>query len=133
MSFRNRLQNLILKYSESLDGPVGLYAERELPRMEDSEEEQPLFLESKTAPQRAFGSGPAPVSTGGDVGSEGIIAQLISELCRRDASKFLSHPGPDAIRLKEVLQTRQREYSGRRSYRISGLELGLAMVAGRWA
>ena len=90
--FRDRLQERMLRYAANVQGPVGLYAEREL-------QPTPLFAESLGIPRRASGSGPAPfTSDNPDVGSEGIIAQLISELCRGDGDRFLNHPGPDEIR-----------------------------------
>ena len=97
-NFRDRLAKLIVNYTESIPGAVGLYVERELPKR------ALLFDEPAGSRRRAMGKGPEALSVGNpDIGSEGIIAQLVSELCRRDSSKrLLNHPGPDDIRLKRV-------------------------------
>ncbi|TGU89258.1 hypothetical protein EN794_046045 [Mesorhizobium sp. M00.F.Ca.ET.151.01.1.1] len=97
--FNERLRELILARSKG-DGPIGLYAERELNHRNGTPHR--LFKESATKVKRAEGSGPQPVrptkAYDPDVGSEGIVAQLISELCREFPKKFVSHPGPDKIR-----------------------------------
>ena len=36
------------------------------------------------------------------VGSEGLIASLITQLCRERRDQFLNHPGPDSIRRKKL-------------------------------
>jgi len=101
--FRNRLSDLIRYYAESVDGPVGLYVERELLTSGNDRKPIPLFCEAANPPRRAIGGGPTPfVPDNADVGSEGILAQLVSEFCRRDNVKFLNHPGPDAIRWAPV-------------------------------
>lgn len=54
-----------------------------------------------------------------EVGSEGIVAQLITDLCRQFPKRFLNHPGPDKIR-----ESRARAFwvlsdlvgSGKRAY-----------------
>ena len=94
--FWERLRALVVASGARIDGPVGLYAEREVPWRNK------LFAEPRRKPRRAEGPGPRPVSPrrtkGPEVGSEGIIANLITELCREDPDKFRSHPGPDEIR-----------------------------------
>lgn len=53
-----------------------------------------------------MGVGPQPIQPtrayDPEVGSEGLIAQLITELCRLPRSPFLNHPGPDEIRKRKV-------------------------------
>jgi hypothetical protein len=101
--FRNRLSILITTYILGIDGHVGLYVERELPTDKKSRAPLPLFAQPEYAPRRARGHGPTPfVPESADVGSEGIIAQLVSELCRPRNSRFLNHSGPDTIREKRV-------------------------------
>lgn len=78
-----------------------LYAEREFTPVKG--EIQPIFLGS--AAGRATGLGVAPVvvsSEKQDVGSEGIIAALISKFRYANPDVVLSHPGPDDLRLKRV-------------------------------
>ncbi|RUY94732.1 MULTISPECIES: hypothetical protein [unclassified Mesorhizobium] len=101
--FNDRLRELILARSRG-DGLIGLYAERELNHRRGVPHR--LFKESARKVKRAEGSGPQPVrptkAYDPDVGSEGIVAQLISELCREFPEKFVSHPGPDNIRKRRV-------------------------------
>lgn len=80
--------------------PVGLYAERET--MRRSGNLVSLFKQAKKPARRASGAGPKAVHPKipwkQDVGSEGIVAQLITELCREMPSMVFSHPGPEEIR-----------------------------------
>ena len=99
----NRLRNLVIKRAEKIEGPVGLYAEREIRKYNDIPNR--LFKE-KGRHRRAHGVGPQPVEPtrayDPHVGSEGIIAWLITELCRERPRKFINHPGPDKIRKLRV-------------------------------
>jgi hypothetical protein len=71
--FKNQVQEIILRWATNVNEPMGLYAEREGPPV-------PLFAEDVAVPRRASGPGPVPItSDDANVGSEGIIAQLISE------------------------------------------------------
>jgi hypothetical protein len=102
--FSERISDLVLDRSARVNGPVGLYAEREIRKYRGLPNR--LFKETVASPRRAYGSGPSPVkptrTIGPEVGSEGIVAQLITELCRMDPRKFRSHPGPDEIRREHV-------------------------------
>jgi hypothetical protein len=97
---------MILDSASKFDGFVGLYVERELKRHKGKP--KPLFSEMKVSGEtriRAVGDGPKPVVTQArdpEVGSEGILSWLVTELCRGHPEKFLSHPGPDQIRNKKV-------------------------------
>lgn len=98
-AFNERIIKFILDRASHGSEPIGLYAERELPETDGVP--HPMFEQAKRAPARAHGPGPQPVQTPehkADVGSEGIVAQLVSELCRRYPKRFLNHPGPDQIR-----------------------------------
>jgi hypothetical protein len=91
-AFGEKLRNLIVRRVSAAAQPVGLYVEREL-------RHRPLFQQVESPPRRAFGTGPPPIDAEkGDVGSEGIIAQIVSELCREQPKLILNHPGPDEIR-----------------------------------
>ena len=99
------LRELILERARAGEGPIGLYAERELPQREGRPHR--LFKEPRRRVRRAEGVvGPLAVSPlrryDQDVGSEGVIAQVISQLCRQHRDLFYSHPGPDKIRAKKV-------------------------------
>ncbi len=103
-TFAERLRELILQRAADGGRPVGLYVEREVRRQAGKPD--PLFQETSTNVRRAHGGGPEPVQSlrahARDVGSEGIVAQLVSELCRQRPGQLLDHPGPDAIRKMKV-------------------------------
>jgi hypothetical protein len=103
-AFAERLRSLIVRRLAAGEGPIGLYVERELRHRKGVPHR--LFKESETKVRRAYGVGPAPVQPtrayDADVGSEGIVAQLVSELCREQPTKFLNHPGPDEIRRRHM-------------------------------
>ncbi len=84
--------------------PMALYAERELPKTLGNA--NTVFEQSEKPPRRAHGHGPQPVQpinpSSPVVGSEGILASLISRLQRKHPQRFLSHPGPDALRKRRV-------------------------------
>lgn len=102
--FATGLRDLVLREARSVDGPVALYAERELSRRFGIPHR--LFQESRGKVKRAYGVGPQPVKSTKayqpEVGSEGIVAQLITELCRQSPRQFLNHPGPDKIRATQA-------------------------------
>ena len=102
--FNERLRQTVLQAVEDGDLPVGLYVERELPHRRGVPHR--LFKESKGRVKRAFGVGPRPIQPtrayDADVGSEGLVAQIVSELCREFPKKLFNHPGPDQIRKHSV-------------------------------
>lgn len=100
-AFVERLRTLILQRIHLSSGPVGLYAEREHPRRNGVPYR--LFKEKKdNGRMRAYGMPPAPIAPipaySGEVGSEGIVANLITEICRENPKRAVSHPGPVKIR-----------------------------------
>lgn len=103
-AFADRLRDLILHRLTEGQTPIGLYVERELRHRHGVPFR--LFKESKTKVHRAYGAGPKPVestrSYDADVGSEGIVAQLVSELCRLHPRRIFNHPGPDTIRKHRI-------------------------------
>lgn len=98
------LTGQVLHHAEFVDGPIALYAERELGHRFGVPHR--LFKESTGKVKRANGIGPAPVKATKaykpEVGSEGIVAQLITDLCRQYPKRFLNHPGADEIRKKKA-------------------------------
>jgi hypothetical protein len=103
-AFYERLILLIKKRAGDGKGPIGLYAEREVQKWGGKPNR--LFKQRKGKIRRAHGAGPKPIQPLGaynaDVGSEGLVSGLISELCRGNAQTFLNHPGPDQIRKFKV-------------------------------
>lgn len=102
--FVNDLKSLIRRRSKDSNGPIALYAEREVKKRLGIPHR--LFKESNKVPKRAVGSSILPVAPirayDPEVGSEGLVAQMITELCREDPKLFINHPGPDRIRKKRV-------------------------------
>lgn len=102
--FAQQLRALIKRRIAAGSGPVGLYAEREL----GSRWGQPhrLFKETHRKHMRAYGAGPSPVAStkryDPQVGSEGLVAQIITEICRELRGKVFSHPGPNTIRNHKI-------------------------------
>ena len=97
----SRLEELVA--NGRVQSPVGLYAEREIPRSYGHPNR--LFKQRARPPRSAWGAGPQPVrpinASTPSVGSEGIVAAVITQLHRKNA-QFLSHPGPNAIRARSV-------------------------------
>jgi hypothetical protein len=102
--FAERLRRLVLQRVKSGNIPVGLYVERELRQRNGVPFK--LFKESRGKVKRAFGVGPPPVqptqSYDADVGSEGLVAHLVSELCREHPGQIFNQPGPDQIRKNAI-------------------------------
>ncbi len=102
--FMNDLTSLIVARSKQVEGPIGLYAEREVKGRLGVPNR--LFKESRRKPKRAYGSSIPPVLPtrpyAPEVGSEGLIAHIITEICRRHRKLFINHPGPDRIRKDHI-------------------------------
>jgi hypothetical protein len=102
--FATNLKALLTTRFDNAGGPVGLYAERELPMRLGVPHR--LFKEARKRVRRATGLGPQPVrptrAYDPEVGSEGIVAWLITELCRSFPDRFFNHPGPNEIRRKKI-------------------------------
>lgn len=102
--FAERLQALVRHRIDAEPGCVGLYVEREV-RVRNGVPHR-LFKQPRRSPRRATGKGPDPVTPTRpydlDVGSEGIVAQLLTEICRASGGKAVMQPGPNAIRRKKI-------------------------------
>jgi hypothetical protein len=85
-------------------GPVALYAEREV-KMRTGRA-LALFKQPAKPVRRATGVGPQPIKPKlpwiPDVGSEGIVATLITEIARANKGLVFSHPGPGLIRKHRI-------------------------------
>lgn len=81
--------------------PLAFYAEREVEW--DRNQVLPIFPGARNG--RAVGKGPQPIAFDPDhpeVGSEGIIANLITNYCRQHGRQALNHPGPDMLRRRKA-------------------------------
>jgi hypothetical protein len=69
-------------------------------------EEKIKLKEKKKYRLRAYGIGPSPIKPtkayDPQVGSEGLVAHLATELCREFPKSFFSHPGPATIRKHRI-------------------------------
>lgn len=84
-----------------LDRKIALYCERPIKRVFGN---IPVFFPGSRK-GRAEGPGVAPVVANPldqEVGSEGIVAQLITSYCRANPKVALSHPGPSKLRKDRV-------------------------------
>lgn len=102
--FAERLQTLVRQRIDAEPGCVGLYVEREVPVRKGVPHR--LFKQLRRSPKSAHGKGPDPVKPVRpydlDVGSEGVVAQLLTEICRASKGRAIMQPGPDAIRRKKI-------------------------------
>lgn len=138
--FADALRARLLQAAEGTSGCIGLYVEREIPPR--NAPASPLFSQSKKLPRRATGPGPRPIEPDekqpGDVGSEGIVAQLVSELCREMPQSFVSHPGPDQIRshdnpVRKFILVTDLIGSGQRAERYLDAAWGVFSVKSWWS
>lgn len=83
------------------DRPVAIYAEREVDW--EGRSIAPIFSGTRTG--RATGDGPPPIlfdPKEPEVGSEGLIATLITSFQRLHQDNVLNHPGPELMRDRRV-------------------------------
>jgi hypothetical protein len=89
------LRATVLHQVESGETPVGLYVERELRHRKGVPHR--LFKQTTGKVKRAYGAGPPLVQPtkayDPNVGSEGLVAQYVSELCRQYPKKYTTSPG----------------------------------------
>ena len=102
--FQNELSELILNLLDGSGETIALYAERKVGNRLSVAHR--LFKESRTKVKRAYGAGPSPVQSlhagRHETGSEGIVANLITQIRRQETQLFFDHPGPDVIRSRRI-------------------------------
>lgn len=92
----------VLAGRSSAARPIALFAERNV-EMDAQKEALPYF--PNTGKGRATGPGIAPIVVDPEdqeVGSEGLIANLITAYQRDREDDVVSHPGPDTLRSRKV-------------------------------
>lgn len=103
-TFRDELSKLVLSLQDKPGDLIALYAERKIKTRLGVAHR--LFKESRTKVKRAYGAGPSPVQSPHygrhETGSEGIVANLITQIKRQHKQFFFDHPGPDDIRRKRI-------------------------------
>ncbi len=103
--FFERLYARVAMEGDRIDGCVGLFAEREIRKRLGVPNR--LFKEPRRkSRRRATGSSTQKVfqkrTVRPEYGSEALVGNVITQLCRANPSKFVSHPGPDLIRTRNV-------------------------------
>ncbi len=85
---------------------VALFVEREIRKGKNGVIHRLYKEPYKKKNRRAYGMGPQPVRPKNNcdlrVGSEGIVVQLVSELCTEFPKKFICHPSPDQMRKNKI-------------------------------
>nr|WP_321361953.1 hypothetical protein [uncultured Hyphomonas sp.] len=102
--FQQRTLQMLRALPNTHTGPFGLYVERKVRRYKGIPNR--LFDEQKGKVKRSIGGGPKPVDSTHagrhEVGSEGILAQIATQVQRGDPATFFNHPGPNAIRRNKI-------------------------------
>jgi hypothetical protein len=95
------LVETILQSRSDQERPIALFSERAVPK--ERGEVLPFFPNAGAG--RAIGPGVAPIVVDPrdqEVGSEGLVGNLITGLVRHHGGDVLSHPGPDRMREERV-------------------------------
>jgi len=84
--------------------PMALYVEKEIPKSNDVPKR--LFAEPKRKRRRRITGSAEPwiyriLNKSGEVGSEGVLRTLVTELQRSNSDQYVSHGGPDVLRKKK--------------------------------
>ena len=98
------MTELVRSRVEVNPSPVGLFVETE--RRHRKGKVNRLFKENPEKPRRATGSGPRvidPIRTvDPEVGSEGVIAQILNGVIKENKHRATLNPGPDTIRERKI-------------------------------
>jgi hypothetical protein len=106
--FANGLRELLDEFSSRCGDPtrkMALYAERPVKKVFGT---IPAFFPNSRY-GRATGPGAPPIIANPrdqEVGSEGVIAQFVTDYCRRNRAIAINHPGPSKMRrdrVKEII------------------------------
>lgn len=91
--FRRELEQQVLDAAADIDGPIALFAVRELPKSAPEKWMVPQVLPfySCTVPSED-GRSVSSVGATADLGSEAIVAHMIRQLAKGNPTKFLNHP-----------------------------------------
>lgn len=101
--FRSRIDAELARLLAQAETPIALYAERPVKVIYGTV--PAFFRDSRHG--RAEGTGVQPVVAdprNQEVGSEGVVANLVTDFCRRNPATCFSHPGPTLLRRRKVRQ-----------------------------
>jgi hypothetical protein len=100
--FRRNLETLIVESSKELDGPVALYAVREMKKeIEEGAWDRPVIPFFDQVSLSDDGKSVNAVDATSDQGSEAIVAQIIRQLSKAHPEKLLNHPSREELRARK--------------------------------
>ncbi len=103
VEFTSSLRASIEDQANKVDGPVGLFIERELRKNKYGVQR---YYKQDNNPRRAFGAALQPIESkqykNHEVGSEGVIATLATGLKREHKTKYYLHPTMNLIRDEKI-------------------------------
>lgn len=100
--FRRNLETLIVESSNELDGPVALYAVREMKKeIEEGAWDGPVIPFFDQVSLSDDGESINAVDATSDQGSEAIVAQIIRQLSKAHPDKLLNHPSREELRARK--------------------------------
>lgn len=101
--FTKGLRTSIEEQANKLNGPVGLFVERELRKNQHGVQH---FYKEKKKPKTAYGVALQPIEskngTHYEVGSEGVIASFLTELTRGQGDKYYYQPTIESIKKEKI-------------------------------
>ncbi|WP_441005215.1 phosphoribosyltransferase-like protein [Rhizobium leguminosarum] len=99
--FRRKLEQNLEEAAADIDGPIAVFAIRELPKTAPEQwmtpQPMPFFSCTVASPD---GRSVAAVEATSDLGSEAISAQIIRQLARGNSTKFVNHPTLSEMRAR---------------------------------
>ena len=102
--FHDAMTELVRSRVDVSPAPVGLFVETE--RGHRGGKAYRLFEENRRKPRRATGNGPRIIdprrTVDPEVGSEGVIAQILTAVISGKRNRATLHPGPDTIRERRI-------------------------------
>jgi hypothetical protein len=101
--FTKALRANIKDKAKELNGPIGLFIEREIPKNQHGVHP---FYKQRRKPKSAYGAAKQPIESrkysNYEIGSEGVIATLATEIKREQRDKFFLQPTVNQIREKKI-------------------------------
>lgn len=102
--FQEAMTELIQSRANANPAPVGFFVETE--RGHRNGKAYRLFKEKRRKPRTATGSGPRVIdprrTVDPEVGSEGVIARIVTDVIRETKRRATLHPGPETIRKRKI-------------------------------
>lgn len=99
--FRRKLEDQINEAATAVEGPVALFAVRELPKHSPEPWMTPMVQAFYScAVPSADGRSINPLDQTTDLGSEAIIVQIIRQITKANTNKFINHPTLEEMRVR---------------------------------